>query len=915
MISTFGTALAIADAIPNEEAVALSPTIGWLMLAAAATLALIFTLNRETWRRFWLRAEDPRTVGLFRIAFGLVTLANINGLWELFTYLFTDEGIFPTDIARQVFAAAQFEGFGDGFGKDDPYGFFSWGAFVEFLKGPKFSLLFFWDSPTAWWIHWGAFQVACVAMIVGYKTKYTKWITLFLFHSIILRNQVFWEGTENVYRCFLFYICLSACGKAYSVDNWLRCRKLRSEGRLSERDGPGEGAGVAPCKEYPRGLEAIYRLVPAWPRMLMILQTAALYSYTGIVKNGPVWAKGDAFYYALNLDHFYRFEPQQLSAIFGTNLFRLMTWVTHYWEACFPVVILGLVIRFHRREKIPPLAGWQAWAHRGLWTLFGLLCLSVVLVAFPVHWPSKPPKGMMSLDQVSLLFSEIWLGCMVAIAILWPLLSGKRVFGLRFPAWLNLDSVCTWFMGRRVWLGLGVIFHAHLMILMNVGWFTPATVTTYIAFLNGSEIAHVLRQLGQRVSKLRIPLLSGLISERVREGAPIIPAEDPSLPHLHRDAATLPTWAVVAAIAAAVGGVFLALPREVVDEAGEIVTKPGTHWAFTAIGIAVGLALVGYLQSRRCGHVQLSTIDPNTGKPRRPWAYGPAGRYLAGLIALYQVMGVGLWLLPPKDSLSTWRTKTHEPFKWWLRTTQTSQGWKMFAPNPPRSNLFMRVLVTDTDGQIYDLNTDVYHPANKPIPWLTYTRQRKINRRVVGAEGGKGSWYQKWHARWICRDWALKHGGEEPKKVELVKLWYAIPTPEQVRKDGPYVPEARYAETHREKVVYTAICKNEPLGQLPDDIRARHGLDPLPPERPYKPWIKARKPKWDKKTEEMAKKGRDPDRFPWGPLGVFAVVFAFGWRWRELDLDNKMLAIQADAAKGQSKSKSKRDEPKTSSDG
>jgi hypothetical protein len=97
-----------------------------------------------------------------------------------------------------------------------------------------------------------------------------------------------------------------------------------------------------------------------------------------------------------------------------------------------------------------------------------------------------------------------------------------------------------------------------------------------------------------------------------------------------------------------------------------------------------------------------------------------------------------------------------DPFKWWMRITQTNQGWKMFAPNPPRSNLMMRVLVTDTDGEVYDLNTDVYHPANRPIPWLFYSRIRKINRRIVGAEGGKGEWYQKWHGRYICRQWALR---------------------------------------------------------------------------------------------------------------------------------------------------------------
>ena len=130
--------LAVADEhVFNEAAVALSPTIGWWMLTAAVLLGLVFTLHRETWRRLWLRAEDPRSMGLFRIVFGLMTVANINGLWEIFTYLFTDEGLFLTDVSRRVFANSQFEGFLDGFGDDVPYGFMDWAAVVEFLKGPK----------------------------------------------------------------------------------------------------------------------------------------------------------------------------------------------------------------------------------------------------------------------------------------------------------------------------------------------------------------------------------------------------------------------------------------------------------------------------------------------------------------------------------------------------------------------------------------------------------------------------------------------------------------------------------------------------------------------------------------------------------------------------------------------------------
>ena len=66
----------------------------------------------------------------------------------------------------------------------------------------------------------------------------------------------------------------------------------------------------------------------------MVIQYGYLYVTTGWVKSGGVWARGDALYYAMNMDHFYRFEgiTQWFSAYLGTNVFRVMTYVTHYWE-------------------------------------------------------------------------------------------------------------------------------------------------------------------------------------------------------------------------------------------------------------------------------------------------------------------------------------------------------------------------------------------------------------------------------------------------------------------------------------------------------------------------------------------------------------------------------------------------------
>lgn len=232
--AAFAFAHANPDRIPNDVAIAMSPTVGWVMLACAVFACLIFLLQSERWRRWWLTNEDPRPVALFRIVFAFLCICNINDLWEYFTFLFSDEGIFLTDAARQLVAPAQFKGFGDGIG-DDPYGFFDLPGALEFFKGHKYSLLYFWDTPAAMWVQLIAFYTVTTLFMVGFKTRVMGVLSFLLMNSFFLRNHLFWEGTELVYRVFFFYLLLAKSGHAYSVDNWLRTRKLRRQGLLSDR--------------------------------------------------------------------------------------------------------------------------------------------------------------------------------------------------------------------------------------------------------------------------------------------------------------------------------------------------------------------------------------------------------------------------------------------------------------------------------------------------------------------------------------------------------------------------------------------------------------------------------------------------------------------------------------------------------
>ena len=805
----------------NEQAVQLSPTIGWLLLACAVVVLLLGISQADRWRRLWLRTEDPRALGLFRILFAVFVLLNVGGLWEHFTFLFTDEGIFSTDTARELLAREQFAGYGDG------AGFFDGRAVAEFLKGPKYSLLWFWDSPGAFALHFWGFVAVTTAFMLGWRTRLMGVLSLLGMHSITLRNPLFMEGTDLVYSCMFFYLVLSQCGRAYSVDNWLRCRRLAREGRLSLPGGPGDGAGVAPSSALPRGLEAVYRRVPAWPRLLMMLQVATIYVYGGCAKNGDVWLRGDSLYYALNMDHFYRVPPQYLSAIFGTNLFRLMTWVVHIWQAAFPLVVVGLVVRWALRERLPQYTGARLWLVRGLWVALGLLALVVAEVGYPVHYAAGPGKP--SLLTVQWLFAGGWLLMMAGIAWLWRRLRDRpfqvRMFGREHR--LDLEWFCGWFMGRRVFLTIGILFHGHLLVLMNIGMFAPIMLLTYMVFLSGPELARMLRALGQALARLGVP---GIPAD-VRAGCAPIPTEDPRLPHLRRDAARLPTWAMLGSLLLATGAIVLA--------------AQGLPGARTCVVLGLLALLLGtFISWRRDGRRSLAA-GSDAGSPDRPWAYAPWGRFLVGALVVYHIFAVAVWCMPDKQCLQTFRAAAQAPFRLWLTRTHTAQGWGMFAPNPPRHNVFLKVLVIDEQGEAHDMRSDMYAPGRKPVPWIFNDRIFKMNRRMSGGEAGKGDWYQKWYGRYHCREWALQHGGVAPKKVELYKVSYRIPGPEEVAKGGYYLPELQLERFSKETRLHTTNCASEPEAQLSDEIRARHDLPPLP-EGAYKPWVKDRRGKWEK---------------------------------------------------------------------
>ena len=674
-------------------------------LVAAVAFGVVIA-RRRTWARFWFSMEDPRAMALVRIVLAFLAICNVNGLWEYFGFLFSDEGIFPAEVARQVYAGRQFAGFGDGGASGEPWGFFDLAAFGQFLSGGRMSLLYFWDSPTAMWLHLAAFWLAATCLMIGLRTRISAVATLVLMSSLFDRNPLFWEGTELVFRVFMVYLVFARSGHAWSVDNWLRCRKLRHEGRD----------------------EPVYRRIPTWPRRVMMLQLAILYFTTGALKYGSVWTHGDAVYYAMNLDHFYRVPMQPVAAVFGTNVLRVVTWFVRYGEMGFALVFVGAWLRVRQEHRLP---------------------------------------------------------------------DGPRTRWDRLVRWVR-----TWIFGRRIWLSWALLTMGGIFVVVNIGQFQPIMLALSLVYVRGEELERILARLRDR---------DAVSAEHGRDA--------------HYDCARVPGWALVTVVVLGAAAVMLGSSR--------------IGWG--AVAFLAGVVVVQAVRARgRSGGTFAM-------------AYGPLGRCVLGAGLAWHVGAVVVWLVPKqkgetREAAETLRKQAREVVRPWLTHTRTTQGWGMFAPNPPRSNVFMQVIVTDDAGEVWDMNSDVYAASRRPIPFVFNDRMRKMNRRIIGGEGsGKATWYSRWYARWQCRDFAMSHDGRVPQTVELVRWSYRIPTPEAMAEHGWYDPMRRLREHGTREIVHTERCARTVLGQPSPEIAMRHGIASSVEHRP---WIKHRRKRWERRHSD-----------------------------------------------------------------
>jgi hypothetical protein len=312
---------------------------------------------------------------------------------------------------------------------------------------------------------------ANVAMILGWRTRFTTIVTWILVENFYRTSPIFYTGGDTVVRVFLFLGMFTRWGEAYSLDSWRRRRKAILR-----------GATAIPA----------LRKIAAWPMRLMMLQLCIIYCATGLLKSGNTWADGTALYYALNLDHFYRFPQQQpvtvahfIGLLPGTTVF------VRWWEVCFPLVAIGAVLNAYERERA---AG--TWPRTVLWRrVLSWLLLAAAwgtlayIAGLGAHYylPRETILQGWSPGLRAFLIGNARAVFTVGVALV-PVVAVTYYLLARHSFPRELEFFRHWVLGKRFWLGFGFLMHIGIDVGMNVGTFANVMMAVYLCWLSGDEI-------------------------------------------------------------------------------------------------------------------------------------------------------------------------------------------------------------------------------------------------------------------------------------------------------------------------------------------------------------------------------------------------------------------------------------------
>jgi hypothetical protein len=292
----------------------------------------------------WL-SIDYRTLGLFRIGFGLCLIANLfeHMIGGNLVAFYSNDGVLTNHF-----------------------------ALFKPIQPRAWSLLFAFSRPGEVWVAFLAMLAVYVLYTLGYKTRLMQLLVIVCIVSLTNRNLLLQDGGYFASTVLSTWTLLLPLGARLSLDRWLVARK----------------GGVPSADEAPRHVSFVC--------LALFLQLAFIYGFNAANKTGDTWRNGSAVHYILwqsstntRLAGFLRFHE---SSWFSP----LLTKATLLFEWAAPVLALTPVVQTWARRI---LAASMVCFHIGIAALMSLGPFAYVMMAYglllvgPRDWPVLEALG------------------------------------------------------------------------------------------------------------------------------------------------------------------------------------------------------------------------------------------------------------------------------------------------------------------------------------------------------------------------------------------------------------------------------------------------------------------------------------------------------------------------------------------
>ncbi|MFC1757637.1 HTTM domain-containing protein [Planctomycetota bacterium] len=285
-----------------------STVVGWLAEVKAS------------WARFWFTPTAPHTLAAIRVMAGaMLFYAHFVYALDLEAFVGARSWVSP-ELSKEIHAG-----------------------------GTAWSFLWYVQSPAWLWIVHIACLVAIFCLMIGFWSRAAAALAWCITVSYSHRTIGAQFGLDQVNAMLAMYLVIGPCGAAYSVDRWLKKKRM--------------GSRAAPVMPSVSANVAV-RLIQC--------HMCIMYLFAGIAKmRGDTWWDGSAVWFAIASLEYQSLDVTWLGR--WPHLISLLTHVTVFWETLYCVLVWPKLTR-------PLFLGLAVAVHLGIASCLGMITFGLAML-------------------------------------------------------------------------------------------------------------------------------------------------------------------------------------------------------------------------------------------------------------------------------------------------------------------------------------------------------------------------------------------------------------------------------------------------------------------------------------------------------------------------------------------------------